>query len=63
MSPNATTDQTAAANRLVPRKYTPDTAGVSLIPAVTPTPNPATHGRVLAIVASSTAASSRLIWP
>ncbi len=59
----ATNDHTAAIQRRWMRKYKPEMAGVSLMPAANPTPAPPTQLRALASVPIRIAHSTRLIWP
>ena len=60
---NTTTEHAAAAQRRIPRKYSPATAGVSLTPAASPTSNPESHHRLLYTASRIINTSTTLIWP
>nr|CRL67680.1 hypothetical protein CPGR_00543 [Mycolicibacterium malmesburyense] len=56
-------EKATAPHRRAPRKYSPDTAGVSFNPAATPTSNPDTHHRVLYTADKTASTSTTLICP
>ncbi|GHH34997.1 hypothetical protein GCM10017774_19910 [Lentzea cavernae] len=56
-------DHSAAFHLPVTRKYSPEIAGVSFVPAATPTPRPATTCRTASIAANTPATRTRLICP